>query len=180
MVSKGSCSLRHGNSRISNFVQYYGYQFIMRGLLIISAFCLLTQSFILGQDPVIDKGFVIIYSSKNYGSAYNMAIRAQEELGVELDLRGYYENETGGLKTDQVCGCGQLHEYVARGRWDDGTYISIEISDRYIGFSKGYYIVMLDSAPKGSDELTNALAKAKEFYPDAYIKNTSVYIGCMH
>lgn len=153
---------------------------MIRNSLLFFIFSLSISSFLFAQSPFVDKGFAIIYSTKDYNAALEIAIDANEKLGIDLDLRGYYKNEDGGLKTDSICGCGQLHEYVARGRWDDGIYISIEFSDRYEGFEKGYYVVMTVSAPTDGDDLDQMVSKAKEYYSDAYVKNTSVFIGCMH
>lgn len=132
------------------------------------------------QRPVIEKGFAIIHSTKDYSAALQTVEEASRKLDIKIDLRGYYPNEEIGLKTDSVCGCGEAHDYLARGRWDDGIYISIEYSDRYKGFAKGYYIVIIASGKKGSKQLTETLESAKNYYADSYVKNTSVYIGCMH
>ena len=132
------------------------------------------------QEPLIEKGFVILYSTEDYKVALKVATVATNRLNIDLNLRGYYADEEKGLKTDTVCDCGAIHEYIPRGRFDDGVYTSIEYSDRYTGFEKGYYIVIMASGPKGSKELTKTLRAAKKLYEDAYIKNTSVYIGCMH
>ena len=70
--------------------------------------------------------------------------------------------------------------YLARGRWDDGVYVSIEFSNAYDSFSKGYFIVMAGSSFKNDPVLTKTLNKAKEKYPDAYIKASKVYMCCMH
>ena len=65
--------------------------------------------------------------------------------------------------------------YGTRGRFNDGSYISIEYTDKYEGFSKGYYIVIASSGAKGS--LKHELKKIKKKYPDAYIKTSKIYIG---
>jgi len=148
--------------------------------IIISFLCCFALVHVQAQQPEVDKGFVIVHSTKDYNAALQTVHEASQKLNTEIDLRGYYPGEESGLKTDFVCGCGEAHGYVARGRWDDGTYISIEYSDRYQGFAKGYYIVVLASGEKTSEILTETLAKAKKHYSDAYIKHTSVYIGCMH
>ena len=132
------------------------------------------------QEPYVEKGIIIIHSSKDYESAKRVVKDANKQMNFKIDLRGYYKGKKQPLVTDQICGCGQKHDYVARGRWDDGNYISIEYSDRYQGFSKGYYIVVIASGDKDNEEMKKAWATAKGFYPDAYLKSTEVYIGCIH
>lgn len=133
---------------------------------------------VYAQEPIVSKGFLIIYATKDYQDALRVAKEASSKLELEINLRGYYADKITGLKTDEECECGELHDYVARGRYDDGNYISIEYSDQYQEFAKGLYIVITSSG--STEELAGALSKAKEFYIDAYIKNASVYIGCMH
>ena len=142
--------------------------------------CGLTYTQAQAQQPFFDKGFAIIHSTKDYNAALKTANEASEKLGLEVDLRSYYPDREEGLKSDEVCGCGLVHGYIPRGRWDDGVYLSIEYSNRYTGFSKGYYMVIVASGESGSQELTQAYQKARIHYTDAYIKNTSMYLGCMH
>jgi len=141
---------------------------------------LLSPTLSAQENAIVEKEFVILNSSKDYTSAMTLAKEASNKLNLELNLRNYYENKEGGLITDTVCGCGELHEYIARGRWDDGAYVSIEYSDQYKGFKKGYYIVVAASGYTKSEDLSSTLVLAKKFYADAYIKKTTVYIGCMH
>ena len=51
---------------------------------------------------------------------------------------------------------------------DDGDFISIEYSNKYKGFAKGYYIVVISSGDINNKE--PIFLKAKKFYKSAYIK----------
>jgi hypothetical protein len=130
------------------------------------------------EEAFTDISFLIIHSSKNYGAALQVAKEASSKLGIEINLRGYYQDEEFGLKTDVPCDCGEVHGYTAHGRYDDGDYISIEYSDSYPEFTKGLYIVIVASG--GKQDLTATLSEIKGFYSDAYIKTASIYVGCMH
>jgi len=132
------------------------------------------------QEATVKKGFLIIQSTKDYSAALRTAKLASQKLNIDMNLRGYYHDKTEGLKTDSICGCGEDHGYIARGRYDDGEYISIEYSDNYTGFAEGYYIVVAASNRRNNRQLSKTLKKAKRYYKDAYVKNASVYIGCMH
>jgi hypothetical protein len=68
--------------------------------------------------------------------------------------------------------------YVARGRYDDGEYVSVEWSTAYEGFTPGLYIVVVASGPEA--EVKKHLPAAREVYGDAYIKKAKVYMGCIH
>jgi hypothetical protein len=131
-------------------------------------------------QPFVKKSFVIIQSTKNYTIAKLTAEKAAKQLQQKLDLRELKPNKKTGLTfSDSVCEYeGGYPCYIARGRFDDGDYISIEWSNAINGFAKGYYVVIADA---GSKEETNAiLKKAKTFYKTAYVKQADVYIGCMH
>ncbi|WP_344930326.1 hypothetical protein [Aquimarina addita] len=123
--------------------------------------------------------FLIIHSGKEYDTALRLAKEASRQLDMKLELRGMYESPTEGLTTDELCGCGENHGYIPRGRFDSGEYISIEYSDYYEGFTKGLYMVIVSTGGY-IDEQKELLSSARKFYKDAYIKTSSVYLGCMH
>lgn len=135
------------------------------------------------EDMMIEKEFVIILSSTDYKAALRTAKEAATKLQLKLDLRDLQLNKESGLSFDKKI-CESEWEsfpcYVARGRYDDGTYVSIEYSNAYAGFTKGYYIVIVANGEKGSSEVKTALSKAKTVYKNAYAKSTKVYMGCMH
>jgi hypothetical protein len=141
-----------------------------------------TVTICLAQDdqPFIKKSFVIVQSTKNYKAAKATAERAAAVLHQTLDLRGVKPHAASGLTfADSVCeNEGGYPCYIARGRFDDGDYISIEWSNAINGFTKGYYVVVTGAGSK--EETTVLLKKAKQFFKDAYIKQAEVYIGCMH
>ena len=96
-----------------------------------------------------------------------------------MALRGLHPNREIGLSREvDICedeGYGYPC-YIPRGRYDNGVYISVEYSDAYKGFAKGYYIVMV-----ASGEVDKSLLKQiRTIVPDAYIKKSAVYMGCMH
>jgi hypothetical protein len=132
------------------------------------------------ESPFVKKGMLILLSTKSYAAAVKLAQQAKGKLALTMDLRGLKPNKKSGL-TYSKSDCeneGGYPCYIARGRYPDGEFISIEYSDAIEGFAKGYYIVV---AACGDTEITApALAKAKKVYKDAYVKNTSVYMGCMH
>lgn len=157
----------------------------MRILLIISFLCICFPSALLAQEEnnweKVD--LVIILSSKNYNDAVTRAGEAAEKMKIELNLRGLKENATIGLSMDSAS-CNEngweFPAYVARGRYDRGKYISVEYSDAYPGLTTGYYIVVVCCDHTGEKSLSESLTEAKKFYPDAYVRKTKVYMGCMH
>jgi hypothetical protein len=132
------------------------------------------------ESPYAKKGMLIILSTKNYATAKKTSQQAATKLSLKMDLRGLKPNKKSGL-TFSKSDCeneGGYPCYIARGRYDDGAFISIEYSNAIVGFAKGYYIVV---AACGDKEITApALVKAKKVYKTAYVKTTNVYMGCMH
>lgn len=134
-------------------------------------------------DQFVDKEFVIILSSKKYEDALRTAKAAAAKLKVKLNLRGLKPNKAIGLSwSKKVCETDWFESpcYVARGRYDDGEYISIEYSSAYDGFKEGYYIVIVAGGAQGDAAVKKSLTKARKQYKDAYAKLSKVYIGCMH
>ena len=130
------------------------------------------------QAQYEDIGFLIVGASKQYNTALKITEDASQKLGFEVNLRGYYEDATLSLATDQVCGCGENHGYIPRGRFDHGEYISIEHTDYFEKFTDGWYIVVVDTGSPGL--LKESLPAVKKHFPDACIKQEPVYAGCMH
>jgi hypothetical protein len=156
---------------------------LTRFLLLACLILPLTINAQVEDEMFVEKEFVIILSSKDYNAAFQTAKTAAEKLQYKLDLRDLKKNkETGLTWNEKTCEdeWGEFPCYVARGRYDDGNYVSIEYSNAYNGFTKGYYIVVIAGGTKGSEELKSALTKAKSFYKNAYSKTTKVYTGCMH
>lgn len=151
----------------------------MRATLLI-IFILLNWTVSTAQDDFafVSKGFTIILSTKSYDAALKVAHEASEKLKIEFQDRGNYPIEVGGLDNDEICGCGESHGYLPRGRYDDGKYVSIEYSSSYPSFAKGYYIVIVNSGDR--EKLDTDLSSVQSYYKDAYVKNDRVYLGCMH
>lgn len=132
-----------------------------------------------------DFSFVIIISTKSYDAALKRAKEASEKLGYPLDLRGLHANDEIGLSfskqvcEDEICGGGLDYPiYIPRSDWGEEKYISVEYSDAFDGFTKGYYIVVVASGEKGAPIVKEALKEAKKHYKDAYAKTCGVYMGC--
>lgn len=131
--------------------------------------------------PYADMSYVIVHSTKDYDASLKMAKEASKQLGFKLNLRDYYEDkENGGLKTDVECGCGEIHEYWPRSDYQTQKFVSIEYSNGFEGFTKGYYIVVIANGEKKNRDLKKILRQARKHYKDAYAKTTSVYMGCSH
>ena len=132
----------------------------------------------------VQKRVVILQSTQNYEEAKLTTLTASRKLGIKADLRGLTPNPQSGLSfSKKECDDNGVDYpcYVARGRSDDEIFISIEYSDAYPGFQKGYYIVVLaTAASRHETSLKQVLAKASQIYPDVYMKTTEVYMGCMH
>jgi hypothetical protein len=134
-------------------------------------------------DPWVEKAFVIIKSTKSFTEANTIATEAATWLGLNLNFRGLSESKKIGLTFSRsICNEDGFSYpcYLARGRWDDSAYVSIEYSNAYRGFRKGYYIVVVASGYPNDSVVSDVLEKARKTYKDAYLKITKVYIGCIH
>ena len=142
------------------------------------------------DECYVQKDFAIILSSKDYNSAYKIAVEASQKLNIKLDLRDLIpcnDPKLGLTFKPEIC-IEQTKEfeqidstcYIARGRFDDGIYVSIEYSSAYLNFREGYYIVIIGSGETKDANLVNTLNLAKKVYKDAYIKTSKVYMCCMH
>lgn len=131
----------------------------------------------------IPKDFLILYSGKDYAKALQVAKQASAKLSLKLDLRGLKPHRQTGL-SDTKASCegdfGFYPCYLTRGYYPDGAYLSIEHSDAFPEFRKGFYIVVAAAFDKGNSELKSLLQKARIHFRDAYLKSSQVYTGCIH
>ncbi len=157
----------------------------MKKIFCILLFLTSFQSIAQMADCYVEKRFLIINSTKNYKFALQVAQRASKDLNLELDLRdlGPSTDTTIGLSMPKDS-CIKYWEsntcYLARGRGDDGDYVSIEYSNAYSGFARGYYIVVVASGLKKDPKMAASLKRVKAIYKDAYSKVSKVYMCCMH
>ena len=151
-----------------------------KNLLLILFF--ITANICIAQNELafVKTSFVIVQSTKDYDSAKATAANAALDLKEKLDLRDLKPHKKSGLTfSKKDCeDTGGYPCYLARGRYDTGSYISIEWSNAIQGFAKGYYVVIAASGTK--EETAPVLKKAKEFFKGAYVKQSNVYVGCMH
>jgi len=138
----------------------------------------------VGENPDewADVSFVIVTSTPKYEDALEAARKVAKGMGVKLDLRGLSPSAVTGLtSTPKVCEQNEWSYpcYVARGRYDEGTYVSIEHSSAYVGFAKDLYVVIVASGLDGETS-KQALQSAQRVFPDTYEKTAKVFLGCIH
>jgi len=122
-------------------------------------------------------------STANYHEALDMATQASKRLRQPMKLRDLSPTSQGGLSFPKaVCEENGWDApcYVARGRYDDGAYVSIEPTSGYPEFKPILYIVIVVSGPKGGALTKNTKRKARKIFHDAYARVAGVYMGCIH
>jgi hypothetical protein len=135
------------------------------------------------KAATVEKDFVIVKSTATYREARRAAADAARRLGVRLDFRDLSPHRRGGLTFSKKECEGNAFDYpcyVARGRGDDGFYVSVEYSTAYAGFRPGLYVVIVASDEKGGQIAMEAATAAKKVFKDAYVRRTGVYMGCIH
>ena len=133
---------------------------------------------------MVTKDILILRSTKVYAAALETARQAAARLHTRLDLEGYRPNPQSGLSLSKVA-CAEngfgYPAYVARGRENEATnFVSIEYSNGYDGFTKGYYLVVAAIGQPGSAVVLQATSAARQWYSDAYVQRTRVWVGCVH
>lgn len=124
------------------------------------------------------KSFLVVKTTKRYAAALRKAQKAANDLQIPMDLRGLYADKEKGLHSNEVCGCGLEHGYVARGRYDDGKYISIEYSSAYEEANPERYLVVVASGTR--KEINMLYPEVKSFFKRTEIIHSDVYMGSMH
>ena len=146
------------------------------------------------NNGYIETGLVIIHSGKYQDQAETVAAEACIKLGG-MYLDGSYiepKDSLGFLLSDNpgFYSSINLHKSQSQGALS-GQYviikspckhktITIAQSEVYEGLTKGLFIVVTSIKEANDPTLNEDLTRAQELYPDAYIKNSQVYLGCSH
>ena len=134
------------------------------------------------MSAFVNVSFVVVYSTPSYDSASAFANEAADRLEIPVDLRGLVFDRQHGLSwSRQECEGEPFAEfpcYFPRGRYDEGVYLSIEISDSYDSLEPGEFLVIAASGEP--EEMEAALVSVREVIADAYIKTEKIYFGGMH
>lgn len=153
---------------------------------VISIFILIT-SLSYSQETedfsyMVPVGFVVVNSFDTYQKAHSFAEGAAEHLSIDFEISALHNEEVGIPNTD-TCGCGIVHGYYHRGRFDAGSYLSIERTADYSDLNEKAFVVfsycgvLTDGK---SEELEIHLDLTQEIYKNAYIHKDEAYFGCMH
>jgi hypothetical protein len=135
------------------------------------------------SKEMVEKDFVVLPAIASYAEARRVAGAAARRLGLKLDLRRARPDGHGGLTFSPAdCKANDWEHpcYVARGRDDDGAYVSVDVADRFFDAEEQGYLVILASGPK-NDPSTRAVAeKARPLFPSAELRTDDVWQGCIH
>lgn len=132
---------------------------------------------------MVEKDFVVLPAIVSYTEAHQVARTAARRLGLKLDLRGARPDGYGRLTfppADCKANARPYPCFVSRGRQDDGSYVSVDLADRFFDNEAQGYLVILGSGPK-DDPSTRALAeKARSLFPLAELRTDDVWQGRIH
>lgn len=149
---------------------------------ILTFFSMLTfASVSIGQEQEMyaEKHYVVLGEYRSYSKSLKKAQKYANQIPAPLNLRNLIPDPEVGLTSNEVCECGEKHGYISRGRYDDGTYISIEFSKGlYEQETDGYYVVVLYSG--SSVEAIQICDESREKIKKIKVIKGKVYMGCMH
>ncbi len=126
---------------------------------------------------------IILGSFKDFNQAVVQAKEISQQSSIPFSDRGMIFDSKKGLVFKKTEGSEPWESYYF-GRRDNScgpnmpNCISIERSSFYSGFTKDYYIII--GGISAAHEENNLLNQYKKVVPDAYIKNTTLYMGCTH
>lgn len=136
--------------------------------------------------PTARFGILIVGTFDDFSAARGAAETFAKSSGLPFASRGMVLDEKRGLiwpdKFEDAMWAGS---YSPR-RFDGECAapaatgcVTVERSEAYDGFSPGHYIVVAGVLDKDGDR-QGRLAAARAVVPDAYIKQTTLYLGCVH
>ena len=133
------------------------------------------------EAPFVRAGLLVVASHSSYPAALAAAQSFGRASGIPFDARGMiYDKKRGLIVSDHDADEAYAGHYVFR-RDDQCGYapcVTVERSEAYDGFRPGLYIVVAGIV--GDSDADERLQAARAIVPSAYIKQTSLYMGCMH
>ena len=158
--------------------------------LLFAAVFLLSPSIMRAKEPdFLENRYVVILTvCKTFAEARADVEKIAKASRVPFSMEGRVYDKKRGLiypdNFDDEVFRGQYvarrsHTTVLKGSEEASEYLSVERSDAYDGFKKGFYIVV--AGIHGNSP--SAQANTKRFTawaPTAYAKKTRIYMGCLH
>ena len=134
--------------------------------------------------PVQPRWIIILGSYKDFEQAHKQGLTISHASKVPFSMQGLtYDKKVGVVFSGDHPDAGT---YIARrdhtrilNEGGESGYISIERSDGYQGFAPGYYIIV-GGIYSDRKESRTSLARFQAIIPDAYIKKSKIYMGCLH
>jgi hypothetical protein len=135
------------------------------------------------SSPFFRTSLLIVGSEKSYAAAVRAAQRFGRASGIAYSTQGMVFDKKRGLIFPDDFEDGVLAGQYAPRRYDEicdhQPCVTVERSEGYEGFRPGLYIVVAGIV--GSEvDAAERLKVAKKIVPSAYIKATTLYMGCMH
>jgi hypothetical protein len=132
------------------------------------------------RDFTVLKYFLVAGTFRSFASATIEAARLAPR--VSLEFRQQTTQLEQGQPTYSRSACeedGRSYPcYVARGRYDDGKYVSAEPSSAYEGMRSGYFVVI--AASGNLEEVLQAQRELGGRHVTAVVRSAPVWMGCMH
>jgi hypothetical protein len=133
--------------------------------------------------PYVRAGLLVVGSHRSYHAAVRAAKTFSDASGISYSSQGMIFDEPRGLIIpDDDPDEAYRGQYVPR-RYDDGCdqgrCVTVERSDGYDGFRPGLYIVVAGIVGRDA-EAKARLKQAQRIVPTAYVRQTILYMGCMH
>jgi hypothetical protein len=132
------------------------------------------------RESTVEKSFLVVGTYRTYLAARRASERLGARAGVEHRPQTVVLEDGQPTYTREECeenGWGYPC-YVARGRYDDGVYFSVEPSDAYDGMKKGYFVVI--AASGSDDEVRSAARELRKRRIASTVRTSHVWMGCMH
>lgn len=133
-----------------------------------------------------DRWVVILAAYKNFPEAKADGERIAKASKLQFSMRGMIYDKKGLRFPDKFDDPTWAGEYLMRrgndwwiGDKNIGDHISIEKSSAYPGFAPHLYIVV-GSIAATPQQAAKELERFKTFAPQAYVKKTKIYLGCIH
>jgi hypothetical protein len=132
------------------------------------------------EDRIVTKYVLVVGTFRSFADAVTDARALGRKVGLEYRAKAtQLENGTPTFSRTECEANGWDYPcYVARGRYDDGTYLSVEPSSAYDEMRPGYFVAVAASGTL--KEVLQAQRRLGRRDVPSFVRSVTVWTGCIH
>ena len=135
------------------------------------------------KDEENETAFIVVLdTSDQFNKMFDLALRTSKKFNIQFDtFQKTYFSETNlwgvSMSSEDVMYSG---EYFPRRHGDEKEILSLEYQNWYDHSSRDKNLMLVANIFHFSMDAEESVARWRPFFPNAFILQSEIYMGCMH